>query len=57
MAQKALSFLGTKFWKILTESFKKMESVEGFKMTIKTWKPKNCACRFCKVFVQNIGFL
>ena len=34
-----------------------MESVEGFKMTIKTWKPKNCACRFCKVFVQNIGFL
>lgn len=41
---------------ILLDSFKKMESVQGFKKAIKTWKPAKCPCRLCKFFVQNIAF-
>lgn len=54
MTQEAL--LEPKISDILLDSFKKMESVQGFKKAIKTWKPAKCPCRLCKFFVQNIAF-
>ena len=54
---KSVYFLGPKIWEILPDSFKNMERLEAFKREIKTWKPENCPCRPCRVYVQNIGFL
>ena len=46
-------FLGPK---ILPASFKKQECVEAFKRAIKAWKPGNCLCRLCSVYVQTLVF-
>ena len=54
---ESIFFVGPKICKILPDNFKKMEIVESFKRTTKTWKPETCPCRLCKVLVQNIGFL
>ena len=56
-AIESASFLGPKIWEILPDSFKNIDNVDTFKKVIKTWKPSNCPCRRCRVFVQNIGFL
>ena len=54
---ESVLFLGLKIWEILPDSFKKFGNIDTFKKAIKTWKPSNCACRLCRVYVQNIGFL
>ena len=33
------------------------ESLAGFKETIEKWKPNDCPCRPCKVFISNVGFI
>ena len=54
---ESISFLGPKIWNILPDKLKNVNSIEAFKMQIKKWKPENCSCRLCKVYVQNIGFV
>ena len=52
----SLRHLGPRIWNILPESIKKCTSLEKFKCEIKRWIPKNCPCRLCKTYVQNLGF-
>ena len=54
---ESVSFLGPKIWDILPEKLKKIENQEHFKKEVKSWKPDNCPCRLCKVFIKNVGFL
>ena len=54
---ESVSYLGPKVWDILTEKLKNIENVEHFKKEIKTWKPDNCPCRLCKVYIESVGFL
>ena len=54
---ESISFLGPKIWNILPDRLKNANSIEAFKMQIKKWKPENCPCRLCKVYVQNVGFV
>ena len=54
---ESISFLGPKIWNILPDRLKNVNSTEAFKMQIKKWKPENCPCRHCKVYVQNVGFV
>ena len=28
----------------------------NFKKVLKKWKPENCQCRVCKIFIKNLGF-
>ena len=42
-------------WNILPDRLK--NSIEALKMQIKKWKPENCPCLLCKVYVQNVGFV
>ena len=28
-----------------------------FKSKIKTWKPENCPCKLCKIYIQRISYL
>ena len=53
---ESISFLGPKMWNILPDRLKNTNSIEAFKMKIKKWKPENCPCRLCKVYVHNVGF-
>ena len=54
---ESISFLGPKIWNILPDRLKNANSIEAFKIQIKKWKPENCPCRLCKVYVQNVGFV
>ena len=52
-----ISFLEPKIWNILPDRFENANSIEAFKIQIENWKPKNCPCRLCNVYVQNVGFV
>ena len=54
---ESISFLGPKIWNILPDKLKNATSLEAFKIQIKKWKPQNCPCRLCRVYVQNVGFV
>ena len=54
---KKVSFFGPKISEILSAIFQKMENIEAFRNSIKSWKPDRGTSRHREVFVQNIGFL
>ena len=54
---KIISYLGPKIWDIPPEKLKNIDNLEHFKKEIKTWKPDNCPCRLCKVYIESVGFL
>ena len=54
---ESISNPGPKIWHLVTSNIKKMSDLDKFKKAIKQWKPEDCPCRLCKVFVQNVGFL
>ena len=53
----SVSFLVPKIWEILLDFFWKIDNIDAIKKAIKTWQPSNRLYRFCRVYVQNIGFL
>ena len=54
---ESISYEGPKIWNILPEKLKNIENLEHFKKKIKTWKPANCPCGLCKVYIESVGFL
>ena len=54
---ESLSYLGPKIWDILPEKLRNMDNLESFKEEIKTWRPDNCPCRLCKVYIEGVEFL
>ena len=54
---ESISLLGPKIWNILPNRLKNANSIEAFKIQMKKWKPENCRCRLCKVYIQNVGFI
>ena len=54
---ESISYLAPKIFDILPEKLKNTDYQEHFKKKIKTWKPDNCPCRLCKVYIESVGFL
>ena len=54
---KLISNLGSKIWDLVPSNIKEISELNKFGKAIKQWKPEDCLCRLCKVFVQNVGFL
>ena len=54
---ETISSLEPKIWDILPTELKRIVSPTLSKKKIREWAPKNCPCRLCKTYVQNIGFL
>ena len=52
-----LAHLGPKVWKLIPESIKKAKSLNQFKKGIKQWRPSNCPCRLCKIYIKGLGFI
>ena len=52
-----VSFLGPKIWNILPDEIKQQTSLNSFKKSVKKWKPQDCPCRLCKVYINGVGFL
>ena len=54
---ETISSLEPKIWDILPTELKRIVSPTLSKKKIREWAPKNCPCRLCKTYGQNIGFL
>ena len=54
---ESISYLGPKIWDILPDSYKGINTLGAFKSKIKLWKPSNCPCRFCRVYIDNVECL
>ena len=54
---ESLSYLGSKIWEIVPEDLKQKKSLNSFKEAIKLWKPNDCPCRLCKIYIDGVGFI
>ena len=54
---ESISFLGPKIWNILSNEIEQQTSLNSFKQPAKKWKPQDCPCRMCKVYINGVGFL
>ena len=54
---ESISYLGPKIWDILPDDYKTIQNLNTLKIKIKKWKPENCPCRLCKVYIDRVGFL
>ena len=54
---ESLSSLAPKIWNLVPDSFKDEKSLGRFKNRIKTWTTDKCACRICKVYIGQAGFI
>ena len=54
---ETISFRGPKTWDLVPQVIRLSKSLIEFKYKIKTWKPNGCACRLCKAFIPELGFL
>ena len=56
--ESSLRCFGPIVWDcMLPQNIKGISDLKDFKHKIKTWVPKNCVCRLCKVYVSNLGFV
>ena len=54
---ETISFLGPKIWELLPSNIKDSENLNTFKSNIKSWKPENCPCRLCKLYIADKGII
>ena len=53
----SLRSFGPHVWKMLPESIKASETLAVFKDKVRQWRPSECSCRLCKLFIQGVGFI
>ena len=54
---RSLRSFGPIVWNtMLPERLKKCQSLDLFKHSIKSWKPDNCPCELCKVYIEGLGY-
>ena len=51
------SSIGPKLWDKVPTEIKDSKSLEAFKAQIKSWVPKNCPYKICKLFIKHVGYL
>ena len=54
---ETIRYRGPKTWDMVPQHIKDSVSLAEFKRKIKTWKPNDCACRLCKTFIPQLGFM
>ena len=54
---ETISFLDPKIWELLPSNSKDSENLNIFKSNVKSWKPENCPCRLCQLYIADIGFI
>ena len=54
---ETISFIGTKIWELLLSNIYDSENLNIFNSNIKSWKPENCPCRLCRLYIADIRFI
>ena len=54
---RSLRNFGPIVWNdMIPDSLKNCETLDKFKSSIKTWKPDNCPCELCKMYIKGLGY-
>ena len=53
---ETLMYLAPKIWSILPNHLKEIKTLKLFKRRIKEWRPANCPCKLCKIYIKGLGF-
>ena len=53
----SVSHLAPKIWSQIPIQIKNCKTLNKFKNLMKTWTPKSCPCRLCKVYISKVGFI
>ena len=51
---ETISFIGSKIWELLPSNIKDSANLNIFKPNIKSWKPENCPCCSCSLYIADI---
>ena len=54
---ETLNYMGPKLWSLIPKELREVQSLIEFKKKIKLWKPDNCPCRICKIYIAGLGFI
>ena len=53
----SLAYLAPKVWEIVPSELKNLNSIELFRLRIRSWNPKNCPCKLCKTYICRVGYI
>ena len=54
---ETILYLGPKKWALSSKSITDPQNIHIFKSNVKLWKPDNCPCGLCKIYLANGGFV
>ena len=54
---ETIRYRGPITWDMVPKDIQESKTLSQFKAKIKKWKPKDCACRLCKVYISDLGFI
>ena len=54
---ESVRFKGPQLWQMLPPTIRNSQSLCQFKTKIQSWNGENCACKICRVFIPNLGYL
>ena len=54
---ETIRYRGPITWDLIPKDIQQSKSLSEFKTKIKKWKPKDCPCRLCKIYIQDLGFI
>ena len=53
----SLTYLGPKMWNFVPEDINKSKSLSVSKTKVEKLIPRDCPCRLCRPFIQNLGLI
>ena len=56
--EDTIRYFGPIVWdEMLPNEYKSIETLEKFKISIKKWKPENCPCSLCRMYIHGVGYV
>ena len=54
---ETMSYIGPEMWELVPSNINDSENLSIFKSNIKSWKPENCPCRLCRLYIAGIWLI
>ena len=56
-SKNSLALMGSKILELVPIEIRSSNSLTEFKRKIKHWKPTDCPCKLCKIYLHQVGYL
>ena len=51
-----LRYFSSKIWNVIPDDIKNL-SLDEFRIKIQQWEPSGCHCKFCRSYMQHVGYV